>query len=88
MSERYFADLCLLGEVAGRRASPQDYQDALRSVSDAHIQAQQLGDERVLSLCTAVIAALVKAIHQPAAPASSPAPYGPRVSRKLQAVPF
>jgi hypothetical protein len=61
MSDRYFSDLLTARTVAGRNATPQDWQDALRSLADAMSCAVQHGDERAQAMAQALFSVVFRA---------------------------
>jgi len=58
--QTWMTDLFRNGTRDGRDADPQDYQDALRSISDAYAEALLNGDGRVCDLATLAMAALLQ----------------------------
>jgi hypothetical protein len=59
MSTRYYSDLVRGQTPTGQRAQNQDYQDALRALSDAYARYVQLGDDVGQALAGGMMAALL-----------------------------
>ena len=70
MSERYFSDLLIFHTVAGREATPQDFQDAMRAVAQAHVKYSQLDDTEGLAISRGLVCALVATAGRAAAVAA------------------
>jgi hypothetical protein len=92
MTDRYLTDLIATRSCCGRPATPQDFQDAHRVLQDAYSRAVQHADEVAACMALTLLGCIGVAAGKPAAggePVASPGkPYGPRVSRKLAAIPY